>query len=134
MSISQSFAEFLTDAFVEFGPITIRKMFGGAGVYKDGVMFALVADDVLYLKADADLAGQFKAQNMSQFVFTPASGKTIAMSYWRAPDILYDDSEQMADWAARSHRVAAKTKLAKKSRPGSEDPGPALRSETSSRN
>lgn len=117
MSVSSGFADFLHDAFAEFGPITIRKMFGGAGVYHDGIMFGLIADDVLYLKADEAVAARFRAQGMEQFIFTPASGKTIAMSYWQVPDHLFDDPEQLARWAARSRMVAVAVKRPRKKRP-----------------
>ena len=116
MSVSNSFSAFLHDAFAEFGTIHIRKMFGGAGVYKDGVMFGLVADDVLYLKADAALAALFEAEEMEPLIFTPANGKAIAMSYWRAPERLFDEPEQLAEWAERSLEVAIKLKRTKKTK------------------
>ena len=54
MSVSASFKEFLIEQMAGFGPVTIRAMFGGAGVMRDGLMFALIDDEVLYLKADDD--------------------------------------------------------------------------------
>ena len=54
MAVTEGFKDFVTELLDGFGPVTIRNMFGGAGVYADGVMFAILVDDVLYLKADKD--------------------------------------------------------------------------------
>lgn len=60
---------YLPEVFELFGPVTLRKMFGGYGVYHDGLMFALVADDILYLKADAENARYFDEQGLGQFEY-----------------------------------------------------------------
>jgi DNA transformation protein len=100
----------LKDALSGLGPVSVRRMFGGAGVYADGVMFGLVADDTLYLKVDAATAAAYEAEGLDPFVYT-GRGKTIAMSYRRAPERLLDDPEEAAQWAgvalAVAHRAAA---------------------------
>ena len=65
-------------------------MFGGHGVYHEGLMFALVVDDVLYLKADAELAEQFEAKGLKRFQYVKR-GKPMSMSYYQAPEGIYDD-------------------------------------------
>ena len=99
------FVDFLTEVFVLFGPIQTRKMFGGYGVYRDGIMFALVADDSLYLKADATIAHYFESLGLGQFEYDKG-GKVVKMSYYLAPAEIFDDPEQAAIWARRSLEVA----------------------------
>ena len=69
-----------------FGLVTIRPMFGGAGVYHDGLMFALLDDEVLYLKADDTTKAAFVAENLSQFTYMSKGGKLMEMAYWRIPE------------------------------------------------
>ncbi len=84
MSVSASFKEFLIEQMAGFGPVTIRPMFGGAGVYRDGLMFALIDDEVLYLKADETSRAAFEAENLPPFVYVQKGGRKIEMSYFRS--------------------------------------------------
>jgi DNA transformation protein and related proteins len=111
LSVSASFKEFLIEQMVGFGPVTIRAMFGGAGVYHDGLMFALVDDDVLYLKVDDTSRASFEAENLPPFVYSKKDRK-IDMSYFRSPERCLDDADEMAQWC----RVALKAKAAKKAK------------------
>ncbi|MGB6388500.1 MAG: TfoX/Sxy family protein [Methyloceanibacter sp.] len=112
MGNSDGYKEFLTDLLSAFGPVSIRNMFGGAGVYAEGVMFALVADDTLYFKADATSAPDFAAEGKTPFTYTAEGRAPVAMSYWEIPERLLDDPEELAVWARRAHDIAraAKTK------------------------
>ena len=112
MSASQGFVELLKDALSGLGPVSVRRMFGGAGVYSDGVMFGLIADDTLYLKVDAGTAGAYEAEGLDPFVYT-GRGKTITMSYRRAPERLLDDADEMAGWARTALGVARRAAAAK---------------------
>ncbi len=104
----------IRDLFQAFGPVSVRRMFGGAGLYADGVMFGLVADGVIYLKTDDEIAGVFEQEGLEPFVYTAAGGKRAVMSYRRMPDRLYDDPDELKLWASRS--LAAANRKAK-SRP-----------------
>lgn len=106
MSLNPEFAEFLKDQLAEFGPVTIRKMFGGAGVYRDGLMFALIADEVVYLKADEVSRPDFEAEGLGPFVYDAKGGKNVIMSYLRAPERCMDDPAEMAEWARKAHAAA----------------------------
>ena len=75
MRVSASFKEFLIEQMAGFGPVTIRPMFGGAGVMRDGLMFALIDHEVLYLKADDETKAGFVAENLSQFTYMAKDGK-----------------------------------------------------------
>lgn len=116
MAASEGFIEFLRDALVPLGPVQVRRMFGGAGVYADGVMFGLVADDTLYLKADVETRRNFEEEGAGPFLYS-SRGKTISLSYWRLPERLLDDPEEMTAWArkalAAARRAAAGPRAAR---------------------
>ncbi|AMK78761.1 MULTISPECIES: TfoX/Sxy family protein [Methylomonas] len=99
------FIAYLPEVFELFGTIQIRKMFGGYGVYHDGLMFALVADETLYLKADAENAKFFEEQGLAQFAYQ-REGKMAKMSYYQAPAEFMEDREQAELWARRSYDAA----------------------------
>lgn len=94
---------------MEFGPITVRKMFGGYGLFCDGAMFGLVADNTVYLKADESTASHFESRGLGQFEYDKGD-KSVKMSYYLAPDEIYDDPEEAAVSAKRSYEVAFRTK------------------------
>ncbi len=103
------FVDFLGEVFRQFGPVQARKMFSGYGLYHDGVIFALVADETLYLKADETIAHYFEAKNLGQFEYN-REDKVIKMSYYAAPEEIFDDAEEAAMWARRSFEVAFRSK------------------------
>jgi DNA transformation protein len=104
-------AEALRDLFAAFGPVSVRRMFGGAGVYADGVMFALVSRGTVYLKADAESQPLFAAEGCGPFVYDRAGKQATMTSYWRMPDRLYDDPDTLAQWARRSLAIAQAGRL-----------------------
>jgi DNA transformation protein and related proteins len=112
-------AEFIRDLFQPFGAVTVRRMFGGAGLFADGVMFGLVSGGQIYLKADATTATWFERERCEPFEYSTKHGKRALTSYWRLPDRLYDDTDELAQWARHAlkaaHEVAAvKPKVGKK--------------------
>jgi DNA transformation protein len=104
-------AEHIRDLFAGFGPIAVRAMFGGAGLYADGLMFALVVDDVIYLKADDDTMPVFAQEGMGPFTYAAKGGTRTLRSYWRMPDRLYDDPDELAHWAAAAFATARRKAL-----------------------
>ena len=106
------YVEYLKEVFEQFGPITVRKMFGGYGVYHQGLMFALVADDIFYLKADDENSGYFRKAGLSQFEYNK-SGKLVKMSYYQAPDEIMEDRELASIWAKRSYESALRAQISK---------------------
>ena len=107
------FVEILKEVFEQFGPIQPRKMFGGYGIYHKGVMFGLVADDTLYLKADKETAKDFEMKGLPPFEYDKG-GKVVKMSYYLAPEEIFDDSDEAVMWASRSYEVALRTKTSLK--------------------
>ena len=116
MAASKAFLDFLTEQLAGFGPVTIRKMFGGAGIYHQGVIFGLVIEDVFYLKSDAASKAPFEAEGLEPFSYDTKDGKRTVMSYWRAPERCLDDPDDMRDWATRAFAVAIAPKPKPKSK------------------
>lgn len=113
MTASGGFVEFLQEQLRGVGPVAVRRMFGGAGVYAGGIMFALVADDILYFKVDDRTRPDFEAEGMQPFSYATKDGGNTIMSYWRAPDRLFDDPDEMQTWAEKAIGTARRTAGAK---------------------
>jgi DNA transformation protein len=109
------FADYLHEIFRDFGPIRLKRMFGGWGVYADGLMFGLVVDDLLYLKADAHSAGDFLSCGLKPFEYS-RQGKRVALSYYAAPEEILEDPEQAALWARRALDAALRAEAARSKR------------------
>jgi len=107
--------EFIRDLFAQFGPVTVRRMFSGAGIFRDGLMFGLVVRDVIYLKADAINVADFEREACKPFTYTrgKVSGRPSqhALPYWRMPERLYDDPDELAEWARRAFEAAQRKRL-----------------------
>lgn len=116
MSGRDAFSDFLKEQMAGFGPVSVKRMFGGAGIYRDGLMFALVADDVLYLKADDASKASFEAEGLGPFVYEAKGGKKAVMSYWRAPERCLDDIDEMTEWCRRAYDAALKAAKGKPSK------------------
>ena len=119
MSLSPEFSEHLHDLFGPLGPIRTRGMFGGAGVFLDDAMFALVVDDVLYMKADPELARAYADAGSEPFRYATRDGARTLAGFMRLPDAALDDPEEALAWARRSlvpAEEAAAQKRAKKGR------------------
>jgi DNA transformation protein len=104
--VSPGFLDFLKDQLSGVGPVSVRRMFGGAGIYRDGVMFALVADETLYLKVDGLTVADFEAENLGPFVYGTGKGPNTIHSYRRAPERCLDDPQIMAEWAETALEAA----------------------------
>ena len=104
----------LQDVLAPLGRIAVRNMFGGAGVYCDGVIFGLVVDgEMLFLKGDDTTKAAFEAEGCGPFVYD-GKGKPMTMSYWRMPERLLDEPEEMVEWARSALAVARRSAAAKK--------------------
>ncbi len=107
------FHAFVAELFAGVGPVIIRRMFGGAGVFCEGIMFALLADDVIYLKADAALRRELLAQGSAPFIWTrPSDGRQIDLGYVSLPTVALDEPDEAARWARRALGIARSLKRA----------------------
>jgi DNA transformation protein len=102
-------ADYLKDLFEPFAPVNPRRMFGGLGVFHDGLMFALVADGAIYLKADEETLPLFEAAGSSAFVYHKNDGP-VQLSYWSLPVEAIDDPDEMKSWAERAYSAALRAK------------------------
>ncbi|TFH87286.1 TfoX family protein [Billgrantia azerbaijanica] len=107
------YTDHLRDVFALFGPITARRMFGGHGIYHEGLMFALVADETLYLKADDENVADFEREGLGPFEYHKG-GKVIRVAYYQAPEALLEDRELAAAWARRSFAAAQRAQARKR--------------------
>ncbi|MGE0741335.1 MAG: TfoX/Sxy family protein [Hyphomonadaceae bacterium] len=116
--MSSSFHDFVRELFAGLGPVQIKRMFGGAGGYADGVMFLLLADDTIHLKADAELKSALAAEGSGPFVWIPQNGprkgEQIDLGYWRLPEAALDDPDLAVEWGRRALAVAKAKASAKK--------------------
>jgi DNA transformation protein and related proteins len=101
--------DYIAELFSQFGPVAVRRMFSGAGVFADGLMIALVVDGVIYLKADAEIVPRFEGEGLPPFSYKTKEGRRTLMSYWRMPERLYDDPEELAGWARQSMAAARRS-------------------------
>lgn len=106
------FIDYLDEVFADFGPITTRRMFGAHGIYRDGLMFGLVAQGRLYLKTDAVNLPAFVAAHSEPFSFEQR-GKPVKLSYWSAPELILDDRELARAWAQSAFDAALRSQEAK---------------------
>jgi DNA transformation protein len=103
----------ISELFAQFRPVNVRRMFGGAGIYADGVMFALISREVIYLKADDATRVSFEQEGCTPFSYQ-ARGETREIhSYWRMPERLYDDPDELAIWAERALAIARRASEAR---------------------
>jgi DNA transformation protein len=108
MSVSDEFLDYVVDQLSTWGRVSVRKMFGGAGLYLEGVMFGLIADDVAYLKVDDSNRDDFVKAGSS--AFKPYPDKAGTMSYYEIPPEVLEDRDELSRWAQRSLDIQRKKK------------------------
>ena len=112
MVASDSFAAFLREQLAPLGRVTMRRMFGKTGVFCDGVMLGMVTENTLYFRVDDHNRGTFKEAESFPPLNYAKKGAIIDLSFWRAPERLFDEPDELVTWAraalAAARRVAAK--------------------------
>ena len=88
----------IEEMFAAVGPVTIKRMFGGKGIYVRGTIIAIEYQDEILLKADVQSSPRFADAGCRQWTYESKSGNAAAMPYWSIPDDAYDDPDVMADW------------------------------------
>jgi len=104
MAVSDEFLEYVVEQLADWAELQARRMFGGVGLYFQGCMFGLIADDVLYLKVSDLNRDDFK--KAGSLPFRPYPHKKITMSYWEIPGEVLEDRDELARWAAKALAVA----------------------------
>ena len=112
MVARDSFAEWLREQLAPLGRVTMRRMFGKIGVFCDGLMLGMVRDNTLYFRVDDDNRATFKEVESFPPLNYEKKGGTIDLSFWRSPERLFDEPDELVTWAraalAGARRVAAK--------------------------
>jgi len=108
----------IAELFSGFGPVAVRRMFSGSGIFADGLMIALVVKGVIFLKADDHTIPRFEREGLSPFSYKTKDGSRTLNSYWRMPERLYDDPDELADWARQSMEAAGRTSAKPRGRGG----------------
>ena len=106
------------DLFAPFGKIAVRRMFGGEGLFRDGLMFAIVHEDRLYFKTSEESRQAFIAEGAGPLFYKFKNAEGVLTSYYELPDRLYDDPDELADWASAAFAAAQQSPTAKKMRKG----------------
>ncbi len=99
------FVAFLLDQLQLIGPVSARRMFGGHGIFLEGLMFALVSDETLYFKVDEANRSDYLQLGLQPFTFMRQS-KAVALSYYQAPEELLDDSQALVNWGNQAFAAA----------------------------
>lgn len=108
MAVSNDFLEYVLDQFAEWGGVTVRKMFGGAGLYRDGKMFGLVSDNVAYLKVDEPNRDKFIAAGSAPF--KPFTNRPTMRSFYEIPPDIFESPEELIEWSEESLAIQKKGK------------------------
>lgn len=103
------YLDYLRELFRQLGPIRTRRMFGGYGVYSGEAMFALVLDDTLYLKSDAETEALFERERLPRFCYQKGE-KTVCTSFFQAPADVLDDPDAARLWGERAYAAALRAK------------------------
>lgn len=99
--------ERIRELFDGLGPVAIRRMFGGKGIYHQGLIIAIVLRGEILLKGDSEVSGDYEDAGGRRWTYTGSRhGKEVAMPYWTAPESALDDPDDMARWARLAFRAA----------------------------
>ncbi len=111
-----TFHEYVMDVLSDIPGITSRAMFSGYGIYKDGIIFAIIADGALYFKADTETEADFKEYGSGPFTYPMKNGKTTTLSYWLLPEEIMENRELLPEWVERAVAASKRAKRAKKTK------------------
>ncbi len=116
--MQNEFVEYVTgDLLSDLDGVTSRAMFGGYGIYQDGVVFAMVVDERLYYKVGESSRAEYEAHGAKPFTYLHGKGaaaKPVAMSYWEVPEEILEDRAALREWTAKAIAASRAKKSAKK--------------------
>ena len=115
MQEDTGFVDYVVELLASFGDVSARRMFGAYSIFKGDLMFGIVADETLYLKADASNRGDFEAHGLDRFMYYK-KGKPAYLSYYEAPEEALDNPADMLIWAEKSFAAAVRSSTEKHER------------------
>jgi DNA transformation protein len=116
MAVSSEHMEFIADQLGPIGPIQMKRMFGGMGLYIEGMMFGVIFGETLYFKADEMNRADYEAENMGPFTYAMSNGKSGSISYYEVPERLYDDADELLDWARKAVEAMQRAQAEKRAK------------------
>lgn len=111
------FVSHVIETFRAFGPVEARAMFGGWGIYHEGLFFALILDEALYLKVDDENKAEFESRGLPACVYETKVGERITMHYHAAPEEALENADAMVPWAKSAYGAALRAAAKKVPRP-----------------
>jgi DNA transformation protein and related proteins len=127
MARRSALVDYLLDQLMPLGQPRGRPMFGGHGLYLDGLFVGIVSDETVYLKADQSTQPDFERAGMQRFVYE-SRGRRVSLSFWQVPAEVVEDPEALCHWVSAAARVAARALAARPaSKPWRGKPGPKRR-------
>ena len=109
---AQNYGTFLRDLFAGLGTLEIRPMFGVGGLFCNETMFAIVAEERIFLKTDEASRGAFLREKAAPFVYRARDGGEIVTSYYELPARLFDEPDEAVDWARQAYELALRSPTA----------------------
>lgn len=107
MAVDREFEIFLAEQFDPVGGVSLRRMFGGLGIFRHGLMFGLVTDDRVCLKADEHTLSDFEKEGMEQWSYE-GKNKSVKMGYWYIPERLLEDPDELHVWSIKAFDAAVR--------------------------
>ncbi len=117
MPVSRDFLDHIADQLRGFGPFAFRRMFGGAGLFRDGLMFGLVTRDTLHFKVGDGNRADYLAAGAKPFTYQRLGAAATLTSYYEVPAAVLDDPDALADWARAAYAAARAKGAAAKMKP-----------------
>ena len=116
MAVSAEYKEFILEQLERLGPVRMRGMFGGSGVYLDDLMFGVIFGETLYFKVDDRNRADYEAEDMGPFTFEMKNGDIGQLHYYEVPERLYDDADELVEWARKSIDVMKSVQAEKRAK------------------
>lgn len=104
------FTDFVVEQMAGLDGVRAKRMFGGHGIFRDGLMFALIAGDTLYFKADEASIGRFQERGLGPFTYEARGKEKMSLRYFRAPEEVFDDAQAMTEWAREAFECALRNR------------------------
>ena len=111
MQDPDEYTQMILDQLSGWGGVSVRKMFGGVGLYRDTIMFGLIYDKILYFRTDSENLEEYK--NAGSEPFQPP-GRKMIMPYWEVPIDILEDHTEVCEWANQAFKAAKRMKLKEK--------------------
>jgi DNA transformation protein len=108
MKVSEDYKSYIEERFSAFGEVEFKKMFGGYGIFREGIMFAMISPgDIFRMRADDNNVGDYQKEGMQQF---PSHGGKKGMPYWDVPAYVIENQNDLKLWAEKSYKAALRAK------------------------